>query len=250
MQPFNKLFSSTASDQRRNVCRAFAIAGLLPANTLVANAQTRGGLYDPEPPPDSAYLRIVVIGLEGSIDIYVDDKLRSLKQLGGEVSDYLVIAGGKRTIAIHQAGKSTALTTHVMEVTKGKALTLAFTGVKAGTVPTVFEDKANTNKLKAVVAAYHLDSKSGSLDILTADGSTKVFSNLAYGSSNSIQVNPITVELIAAKQGSTNSLLSSKPASLNMTQGATYSVFFVPDQNGKLTALAVHNKTERYSGKS
>ena len=237
------------SSMRRQLC-ALTLAAVLPSAANQAIAQTRGGLYDPEPPADSAYLRIVIVGSDTALDLYVDDKPRTTKQVSGEVSDYLVVTAGKRTIAIHQAGKTSPLTTFAMDVPKGKALTLAFNGTKNGTVPTVFEDKANTNKLKSVVAAYNLDSKSGSLDILTADGSTKVFSNLAYGSSNSIQVNPITVELIATKQGSTSSLLASKPASLSMTQGATYSVFLLPDQNGKLTTHTVQNKTERYAGKS
>lgn len=223
------------------------VSGALLAQT---STPSRGGLYDPEPPADSSYVRIVVVGNEAPIDIYVDEKPHAVNLAVGEVSDYMVLVGGKKSIQIHPAGKSKAGVNFALEVPKGKAITLAFNGTKAGTVPTQFEDKANTNKLKSIVAAYHLDSKAGALDVFTADGVTKVFSNLTYGTSNSIQVNPIAVELIAAKVGSTASALANKSAGLTMTQGATYSIFFVPDAQGKLIARTFQNKTERYTAKS
>jgi alginate O-acetyltransferase complex protein AlgF len=219
-----------------------------------AVAQTRGGLYDPEPPADSAYVRLLSMGNHGQFDVLVDDKIHASKITAGEVSDYLVLVGGKRTIKLQASAKGQTLVQYSLDVPKGKALTLVFTAVTGNgsttnAVPKIFEDKANTNKLKALVTAYHLDGNVGAIDVLTADGSTKVFSNLGFGSSNSIQVNPITVELIAAKLGSNTSALNSKPAALTMTQGATYSVFFLPDAQGKMIARSLQNKTERYVAK-
>ena len=248
------LKTNTLAKQRRQFLQlGFSLPGLIVLAEPV-HAQTavplRGGLYDPEPPADSSYVRIVVVGSDSAVDIYVDEKPHATNLAAGEVGDYMILAGGKKTIQIHAAGKSKASVSHALDVPKGKAITLAFNGIKSGTVPTQFEDKANTNKLKAVVAAYHLDTKVGALDVLTADGVTKVFTNLTYGTSNSIQVNPISVELIAAKTGTTASALANKSAGLTMTQGATYSVFFVPDAQGKLVARTFQNKTERYAAKS
>ena len=233
---------------RRTLC--FGVLGsMLLAGSPWVFAQNRGGLYDPEPPADSSYVRLVVVGAEQTVDIFVDDKPHSVKLGSGELSDYMVLTGGKRTISLHLTGKSSPVTSYSLEIPKGKALTLAFASLKPGIVPTIFEDKANTNKLKAVLAAYHLDSKAGPLDVLTADGATKVFSNLNFGSSNSIQVNPITVDLIAAKSGTTSAHTGAKAASLSMSQGATYSVLFIPDSQGKLSTRTFQNKTERYLGK-
>jgi hypothetical protein len=52
--------------------------------------------------------------------------------------------------------------------------------------------------------------------------------------------------LIAAKTGDKTPLAR---VSLSMTQGGTYSVFLLPTEGGKLSALAAQNKTERYTGK-
>jgi alginate O-acetyltransferase complex protein AlgF len=235
---------------RRSVVVNLALAALANAAvTQHAYAQPSGQLYDPEPPADSAYIRVLVINSDLPIDVVVDGKPRGMKLSAGEVGDYMALTAGKHLIALAPAGKVSAGTSYSLEVVKGKAMTLAFSATKPGTAPTIFEDKANTNKLKAMVAAYHLDSKVGALDLLTADGSTKVFTNLAYGASNSIQVNPITVDLIAAKAGDNSPQTNPQKTSLKMTQGATYSIFLMPNTEGKLTARSLQNKTERYTGK-
>jgi alginate O-acetyltransferase complex protein AlgF len=136
-----------------------------------------------------------------------------------------------------------------LDVVPGKAMTIAFASLKADSKPSIFEDKANTNKLKSLVSAYHLDAKAGALNLQTADGSTKVFSNLVYGASNSIQVNPISVELVAAKPTDAPSAAGASKTKLSMAAGANYSVFLMPNEQGLLTAKAVQNKTERYVSK-
>lgn len=239
MQPFNLT--------RRKNLTVFLLA--LASHSLTSNAQPAGQLYDPEPPADSAYVRVLIVNSDAPMDVVVDARPRSQKLNAGEVGDYMVLTAGKHVIALQPSGKSAAATSYTLEVVKGKAMTLAFTSLKPGAAPTIFEDKANTNKLKSLVAAYHLDSKAGALDVLTADGSTKVFTNLAFGASNSIQVNPISVELIASKTGETSSQTLPPKTMLSMAQGATYSVFLMPNSQGKLTAKTVQNKTESYLGK-
>jgi alginate O-acetyltransferase complex protein AlgF len=212
-------------------------------------AQPAGLLYDPEPPADSAYVRVLIVSNDSALDVLIDGKPRVTKLNPGDVSDYMVLSAGKHTIALHNTTKATLASSHTLEVIPGKAMTVAFGSAKPGVTPTIFEDKANTNKLKSLVSAYHLDGKSGPLNLMTADGSTKVFSNLAYGGSNSIQVNPISVELVAAKTGDSTGAVNAPPTKLSMAAGANYSVFLMPNDKGGLTARAVQNKTERYTGK-
>ncbi len=234
---------------KRKLLSAAAILSTGLVTGLNVHAQPAGQLYDPEPPADSAYVRVIVVNHDAPSDVLVDGKVRSSKLAAGEASDYMVLPAGKHVIAFQASGKNSPTFSHPIDVPKGKSITLAFSNLKAGATPTVFEDKANTNKLKAVIAAYHLDGKAGALDLQTADGKAKVFSNLAYGVSNSIQVNPISVDLVATKAGNAVGPDASSKTQLAMAQGATYSVFLLPNAQGNLTTKAVQNKTERYTGK-
>lgn len=217
------------------VCLSFTVA-----------AQPTGLLYDPEPPADSAYVRIVHASRGGAVDILVDGRPRISKLGAGEASDYMVLTAGKHAIAVHPAGKPMAQLSTTLDVIRGRAMTVAFTALKADVAPVIFEDKANSNKLKALLAVYHLDAKSGPLDLLTADGNTKVFSGVAYGTSASIQVNPISIDFIATAVGDK---VPRGRASLAMAQGGTYSVILLSGEGGKLVTRALQNKIERYTGK-
>ena len=223
-----------------------AFASLLLCLSVVARAQPAGLLYDPEPPLDSAYVRVILASRDGAVDVMVDGRMRIQKLAAGEASEYIVLSAGKRTISVHPTGKSVAHLSTSLDVVRGRAMTVAFTALRADVAPVVFEDKANSNKLKALLAVYHLDSKAGPLDVLTADGNTKVFSNVAYGASSSIQVNPISIALMATKAGDK---VSKASTSLAMTQGGTYSIFLLPGEGGKTVARALQNKIERYTGK-
>lgn len=153
-------------------------AALLLCLSLGASAQATGLLYDPEPPVDSSYVRVLLASRDGAVDIWVDGRPRIKKLAAGEASEFMVLPAGKRSIAIHPAGKPVAHLSTTLEVVRGRAMTVAFTALRADAAPIVFEDKTNANKLKALLAVYHLDAKSGALDVLTVDGKTKVFSGL------------------------------------------------------------------------
>ena len=220
-------------------------ASMLVGFCHTAFAQPAGLLYDPEPPADSAYVRAIHASSDGDVDVLVDGRLRVKKLAAGHASDYMVLSAGKHIVAVHSAGKSVALLTMSLEVVRGRAVTVAFTSLKADAAPVIFEDKTNSNKLKALLTVYHLEPKAGSLDVFTADGTTKVFNGLAYGSPASIQVNPIAIDLIAVKSGDKESLTKT---TLVMSQGGTYSILLLPGVRGKLTSRAFINKTERFTG--
>lgn len=222
------------------------ITVLLICTSFAAQAQPAGLLYDPEPPADSAYVRVILASHDGLIDIQVDGRPRIRNLKSGEFSDYMVLSAGKRTISIHTAGKSVANLSSSIDVVRGKAMTVAFTELKTGKTPIIFEDKANTNKLKVQLAVYHLIEKAGPLDVLTADGNTKVFSGVAFGASTSLQVNPISIDLIATNGGDK---IAKARTSLSMSQGGTYSILLSSGEGGNLIARTAQNKIERYTGK-
>lgn len=211
-----------------------------------SSAQTSALLYDPEPPADSAYVRVIALSRSGSVDVVVDDAKRIQKLAVGDPSDYMVLSAGKHVISIHTAGKAPALLSTTFDVVKGRALTIAFPELKSGVVPILFEDKTSSNKLKALLSVYQLDSKSGAVDVLTGDGNAKVFNNIAYGASMGIPVNPISIDLIATATGQK---VAKAKASLAMTQGGAYSIFLLPGDGEKLLMRTSLNKIERYTGK-
>lgn len=222
------------------------ITTLLICANFSSQAQPAGLLYDPEPPADSAYVRVILARHDEPVDIQVDGRPRIRNLKSDEFSDYMVLTAGKRTISIHTAGKSTANLSTSIEVVRGKAMTIAFTSLKTNKTPIIFEDKANTNKLKVQLAVYHLVEKAGPLDVLTVDGNTKVFSGVVFGTSTSLQVNPISIELIATNGGDK---IAKSRTSLSMTQGGTYSLLLSSGEGGNLIARTAQNKIERYTGK-
>jgi alginate O-acetyltransferase complex protein AlgF len=240
----NNLDSSVRRSFTQGLVASSAFIAVAICSIGFSHAQPAGQLYDPEPPLDSAYVRLVVLNQDSAAEISVDGRVRIAKLGAADVSDYLVLAAGKRSIVVKSLDKAGGRLTYNLDVAAGKALTLAFTAGSAETTPKLFEDKANTNKLKSLVAAYNLDPKAGAINVSTADGATKVFSNLAFGTSNSIQVNPVAIELVAAKAGAAPT--AGSKFGLTMTAGANYSVFLIPNAQGNLTARAVQNKTERY----
>lgn len=223
-----------------------AFVTLLTAVGQSSQAQQNGLLYDPEPPAESAYVRVLSAGHDGALDVAVDGRPRIRALAAGTPSDYMILPAGKHVLSLKFAGTSAPQRTATLEVVRGRALTVAFMASTAGAAPIIFEDKANTNKLKALLAVYHLDRQAGPLDIATAGGGTRVFSALAPGASASIAVNPITIDLIATLPLDKVALART---SLAMTAGATYSLLILPGSTGQPTVHAVENRVERFTGK-
>ena len=219
---------------------------LILSLTSLASAQPTGLLYDPEPPVDSAYVRVLLPSEGGKMSVHVDGKVRVAILDANQVSDYLVLPLGKHVVELRSIAKPQVTLSTSLDVIRGRAITLAFMATQSKAEPIVFEDKTGTNKLKSMLSVYQLASSKQVVDIVSADGTTKVFTGLNFGTLNAVQVNPISIELIAIKTG------EEKPfarASLAMTQGSAYSVFLLTKTGGGTFAQVVQNKTERYTGK-
>lgn len=238
--PFNVLFC------RRKLGFLCLQGCLLLSAHAAAMAQAAGLLYDPEPPVDSAYVRVLLATDLGRASVQVDGKGRGITLTSQQTSDYMVLPAGSHQISLLPVDKKTNTLTTRLEVVRGRAMTVAFVSNQASVAPILFEDKTSTNRLKAMLNVYQLAAKQQAFDILTGDGATKVFSALAYGTSAGLQVNPISVELMATKPGEKVALVK---ASVVMAQGDAYSVFFLLGKDGKPISSVVQNKIERYTGK-
>ena len=227
-------------------CLPVAVVALSTLAVLppVAMAQSTGRLYDPEPPVDSAYVRVVAVEAGPALDVLVDDKVRLRKVARFDASDYMVIPEGRHVVSLAPAGQQHALVSHTLDVVRGKSLTLAFASLREPSPPAVFEDRGNTNRLKAQITAYNLTGGPGAaVSVSTADGANKVFGDLAAGASASLQVNPISVDLQAAEG-------KGKPVKfhLEMSAGATYSLLLWRDGKSGLQVRTLANRTERFLG--
>lgn len=229
--------------QRRATLKPLLALLALPAVPLHSLAQHAAGLYDPQPPADSAYVRVIVLSAAAPVEVWLNDKARIRQLAVAQPSDYMVLGAGRHNLTLKSGGKSVVVP---VEVVAGRSLTLAIAQLSTEVKPLILEDKPNTNKLKAIVMAYHLASKGGPLDILTADGGTKVFSSLAPGSSASLAVNPVTIDFIVTRAGDKTALAR---AGLSMSQGGTYSLVLTSADGAALAAAGYANKVERYTGK-
>lgn len=217
---------------------------LLPLYPLSVMAQATGLLYDPQPPADSAYVRVIHSVAGQSVDVVVDGKTRLRNVSSGVASDYLVLPAGNHTMVLQPAGRDKPLLSTPIEVNAGRASSLVYTSFKADFKPLTFQDKANANKAKAVICAYNLIQESGPVDISTADGTTKVFSGLLPNTSACLSVNPINVDLASSLPGSTP-----KKASLSMSHGGTYSLILHAGSKNQPLLQTQLNQVERYTGK-
>jgi hypothetical protein len=225
--------------------RSFLLAALLSSPfTTPIKAAPSGLLYDPEPPPNSAYVRVINASPDAIADIAVDGRSRVRDLAGHEASDYLVLPAGKRTLAI--AGRDAKPATVTVDVVAGRAISVALDKASGDVKPLIFEDKANTNLLKAVLAVYHLNAKGPNVDVIAANGATKVMTGLRPGTSRGLAVNPIKVDLAAVAEGASTQLAS---ASLAMAPGGTYSLLLFAGPRGEFVARAIQNKVERYAGR-
>jgi hypothetical protein len=170
------------------------ILSLLTFAALSAPAQHATGLYDPQPPADSAYVRVITLKAPTPVDVWLDNKPRLRQVMVAQPSDYMVVTAGHHNLTL-KAGSQSVLVP--LDVLAGHSLTLALAHLGGDAKPLLLPDKANTNKLKAVIMAYHLD-RSGPLTSsrLTAP---KVFTALAPGHSASLVVNPVSIEFMVTR---------------------------------------------------
>jgi alginate O-acetyltransferase complex protein AlgF len=206
---------------------------------LSASAQSTGLLYDPDPPPDSAYVRVINVTGGATLEVLVDGRARIAALGSAQASDYLVLPAGQRVLEIRSGGKESARV--ALDVPAGRAMSVAFPTAHAR--PWIFEDKANTNKLKAVLGVYNLAPDVAVVDVVTADGAAKVATGLRAGASSALPVNPINIELMATAPGASAALAR---AAVSMVPGGTYTWMLFKGKAG-LEARAFQNKVERYT---
>ncbi|MFZ6876176.1 DUF4397 domain-containing protein [Undibacterium sp. Di27W] len=213
-------------------------------------AQLTGVLYDPEPPADAAYVRIIHLTPNEQLDVLVDGKPRQAGIREGKFGDYMVLRAGPHELQLLSQPKAKIIATTRIDVRPAQVLTLAYTIPQSA--PQIFEDKTGLNRMKANITVYHLADKSGEFNISTADGKTSVFRALAPLSSHALAVNPIKVELLAcpfANQPAGKGDCSSPAAqqarvALVLERGDNYSLLLTLDAHSVLQVRVSKNAVE------
>jgi len=206
----------------------------------LAQAQMTGRLYDPMPPDNSAYLRVLDSAPGKPVSVLVDGKVHVKSLAARTVSDYLVLPSGKHQIQVQIAGKSQGTTE--VDLVEKNAYTVIFPNAK--NPAWTFTDRTSTNKLKSMLAVYNVAPAMGAVDVKTADGKTSVFKALETGKPAILEVNPIKVELAVFKSGDATASVEAK---LDMERGSAYSLFLLPTADG-IEVLSTQNHRERYTG--
>lgn len=196
-------------------------------------------LYDPQPPANSAYVRVIVGGVTPPVDVWVNKKPKLTLLTAGTPSDYMVLPAGQHDLSI-QSGKHQIPVK--LEVKASRSLTVLVPSFGQGRDAIVIEDKVNSNRLKAIITVYQLGSTEP-LDLWTADGGTQIFKALPMGGTAALVVNPINLEFQVTAAGSKSPLATGK---LSMTPGGAYSLVITGGKTGALAVQSHVNTVERY----
>ncbi len=141
-------------------------------------AFAQDGLYDPAPPANSAFVRVL-----NAPTATLSDKTVTADK--NAASPYIVIPQGDFTAKLGSvSGK--------LKVEAGKFYSV----IQSASKLVLLTDPSADNRAKALLVIYNL-SKTPSIDLKTADGKTAVVSGVKPGESGSRAVNGITVDLAA-----------------------------------------------------
>ncbi len=199
-------------------------------------------LYDPQPPANSAYVRVLVGSGGKPADVSVDQRPRLRNLEVGTPSEYMVLTAGQHELAVKSGNQQVAVKI-TAEATR--SLTVLLPEVTSQAKPTVIEDKTNSNKLKAIISAYHLGGTSP-IDVWTTNGQIQVFNALAPLSSASLVVNPVKLDYMVTAVGQKTALAD---AQLIMKPGEAYSIVVSRDAAGQVSTRAFTNAIERLQSK-
>jgi alginate O-acetyltransferase complex protein AlgF len=158
--------------------------GWLTIGIVAAEAAGDEALYDPAPPPDSAFVRVIDARGQGNLQVTVGDEAIAVPATG--VSPYVVIPQGEEDVAL-------STSTSKVTLAAGKYYTIALF-VGGATEPTLLEDEILANPAKSGIYVYNF-SDAPSITLYAPKPKVAVVDNLKPGTSAFKSVNAVTVDL-------------------------------------------------------
>jgi len=139
-------------------------------------------LYDPAPPPGSAYLRLINANAKGAISLTLDGSA-FVSSPEASASDYIVTPQGAKSAGF--GGKDLPVT-----LGAGKFYSIV---VSAGQAKLI-EDPILKTRAKALLRMYNLSGKT-SLSLKTVDGKVAIVDGVAAGGAGDREVSAATLKL-------------------------------------------------------
>jgi len=166
-------------------------------------AAAQGQVYDPLPPPGSAYVRFMN-SLDG--DLEVRPEFLPVQSLGStsanRVTSYFVVdkvAGRDLAAEIRGMNRVGHATFRVEPGTFINVIVQAGPGRDIVAVPV--SDRTDFNQTRARLSFYNASPACPSATLMLADGGTAVFQNIAPGTAKARGVNPVETDVIASCDG-------------------------------------------------
>ena len=194
------------------------------AVTATAN---EAALYDPEPPADASFVRVLNATDNASVTANINTQPVGFTT-SDPLSDYYVKTKGDYTISAGDINEKLSLNS-------GKYYTIALHNGKAH----LLEDTILKNPAKATLYVYNMTSSP--LSIKAPKFKATIFENIAPGTSDSREINAVSFELIASANDTELDTLSN--VTLKRRQGT--SLVFVEDADGKVVSFAIDNQVKK-----
>jgi alginate O-acetyltransferase complex protein AlgF len=149
-----------------------------------ASAQDEA-LYDPVPPPDSAYVRVIDAECEGSFEVGIG--ARSIPVADGGISFFVPLPAGSYPVTSpgHPNVRGT------VSVAPGKAYSIVVRGRSAPV--SLLEDTIEANPDKSAVYLYNLTPTDGA-ELFVPKAKVSIISSVASEKSGYRSVNAVTVD--------------------------------------------------------
>jgi hypothetical protein len=199
---------------------------------LAGAAQAQQNLpYDPEPPPNAAFVRVINATLK-PVALQMNGEPLTVQARG--VSAYRIVAATALPVQVDSQTLNFSL--------KAKTFySIAVVGQGSALKTVLLADGQSFPRTKAALTIYNL-SDSKTVTLKTADGITTVFQNIVPLQSKSILVNGVAVHLTAFANNKPIRTLQNVQFQIGfaysilvMGQGGHYTATFVPSSTSRLT---------------
>ncbi len=219
------------------------LAVLAVAVASPAWAQDQGQVYDPLPPPGSAYVRFVnATGDEVTVrpDFLAPQHMGTAES--GRITVYGVaehVAGRALGVEVQAGGRTGRATLHAEPGSFLTVLVEPGTGQSLDLVPVV--DQTDFNQSRARLAFYNAMPGCASARIVLAAGDVAVFQDVAPGTAKARSVNPVSAPVKAVCAGEPAATLTLS----GMEAGGMYSIWLM-QPGGTATAFLARDATAKW----
>lgn len=181
---------------------------------LMGTALAQDTLYQAAPPPNASFVRVVNALSGSALNVSLAGSTFESAVASHEISPYHVVPKGSPVLGIDGLRLQKTL-----QLLAGRFYTVAVTGTRQKPTITVLSEAPNPNVAQVRIGLYNLSTLSVSL--LTEDGKATLFKNQAPLSVNTLNVNPVNVQLRVDRGAQTLTTLDA----IKLQVWQAYSVF-------------------------